>query len=88
MAASSIRFGEGCTTEVGMDLKNLGAKKVVVVTDANISRLHVMDRVLEALEREAVDYVLYDKTVVEPKDSSLELSSFLFLPYVCICVPC
>lgn len=56
-----------------MDLRNLGVKKVMVVTDANLSRLNLMSRVLEALEMEAVDYVLYDRTVVEPKDSSLEL---------------
>lgn len=36
MAASNIRFGPGCTREVGMDLKNLGRKKVCVFTDANV----------------------------------------------------
>ncbi|KAI9794628.1 MAG: hypothetical protein M1816_004515 [Peltula sp. TS41687] len=77
MAASSIRFGEGCTKEVGMDLKNLGAKKVMVVTDQNISRLDIMSRVVEALSKEAVDYVLYDRTTVEPKDSSLAHSLLL-----------
>jgi len=35
MAASNLRFGEGATREVGMDFKNLGAKKVGVFTDAN-----------------------------------------------------
>src|SRR6266480_3173418 len=33
MAASSIRFGPGCTKEVGMDFRNLGVRKVAVVTD-------------------------------------------------------
>jgi hydroxyacid-oxoacid transhydrogenase len=36
MAASSIRFGPGCTKEVGMDFRHLGAKKVLVVTDSTV----------------------------------------------------
>lgn len=32
MAASSIRFGPGCTKEVGMDFKNLGSERVMVVS--------------------------------------------------------
>ncbi|KAI9727048.1 MAG: hypothetical protein M1834_008516 [Cirrosporium novae-zelandiae] len=70
MAASSIRFGPGCTKEVGMDVKNLGAKKVCVVTDANVVKLDAMKQVVEGLEKEGVEYVVWDKTRVEPKDSS------------------
>lgn len=28
MAAANLRFGEGVTREVGMDFKNMGARKV------------------------------------------------------------
>ncbi len=72
MASSSIRFGEGCTMEVGMDMKNLGARKLLVVTDKNVARLGPLTRVVQALDSEAIDYVVYDETMVEPKDSSLE----------------
>ena len=70
MAASSIRFGPGCTKEVGMDFKNLGANKVMVVTDANVSKLNAMKQVTEGLEREGIPYEVYNKVRVEPKDSS------------------
>ena len=70
MAASSIRFGPGCTKEVGMDFKNLGAQKVCVVTDENVVKLDAMKQVVEGLDREGVDFVVYENTVVEPKDSS------------------
>ena len=33
MAASSVRFGAGVTREVGMDLTDLGARNVLVLTD-------------------------------------------------------
>ena len=39
MAVSSIRFGKGVTREVGMDLAELGAKHVLVVTDATLRAL-------------------------------------------------
>ena len=37
MACSNIRYGPGVTQEVGMDLANMGAKKVGVYTDKNLA---------------------------------------------------
>lgn len=70
MAASSIRFGPGCTKEVGMDFKNMGAKRVMVVTDTTVDKLEAMKQVREALDREGVNFEVYNKARVEPKDSS------------------
>ena len=70
MAASSIRFGPGCTKEVGMDFTNMGAKKVMVVTDANVAKLDAMKQVSEGLEREGIPYEVFSNARVEPKDSS------------------
>ena len=70
MAASSIRFGPGCTKEVGMDFKNLGAKKVCVVTDPTVSKLNAMQQVIEGLTKEGVEFTVFDKVKVEPKDYS------------------
>jgi len=70
MAASSIRFGPGCTKEVGMDFKNMGAKRVCVVTDGNVAKLDAMKQVVEGLSREQVEFTVYQDARVEPKDSS------------------
>lgn len=70
MAASSIRFGPGCTKEVGMDLKNMGASRVCVVTDATVGKLDAMKQVSEALSMEAIDFIVFDRTRIEPKDTS------------------
>jgi hydroxyacid-oxoacid transhydrogenase len=70
MAASSIRFGPGVTQEVGMDFKNLGVKKVCVVTDEHVNKLFAMKQARESLEREGVEYVVYTGVVIEPKDTS------------------
>jgi hydroxyacid-oxoacid transhydrogenase len=70
MAASSIRFGPGSTKEVGMDFKNMNAKRVCVVTDSNVAKLDAMKQVVEALGREGVEFTVFDKVRVEPKDTS------------------
>ena len=70
MAASSIRFGPGCTKEVGMDLKNMGAKRVCVVTDGNVAKLEAMKQAAEGLTKEGIEFTVYEGTMVEPKDSS------------------
>ncbi|KAL8905029.1 MAG: hypothetical protein Q9207_002885 [Kuettlingeria erythrocarpa] len=71
MAASSIRFGPGSTKEVGMDFKNMGANKVCVVTDGNVVKLNAMKQVVDGLIREGVEFTVYERTMVEPKDSSI-----------------
>jgi hydroxyacid-oxoacid transhydrogenase len=72
MAASSIRFGVGVTREVGMDLAELGAKLVLVVTDPVVARLPPVQAVIESLEASQVPYVVYDRVRVEPTDGSFE----------------
>ncbi|KAF2091469.1 NAD-dependent methanol dehydrogenase [Saccharata proteae CBS 121410] len=81
MAASSIRFGPGCTKEVGMDFKNMGAKRVMVVTDGTVKKLEAMRQVVEGLEREGVEFRVYDGVRVEPKDSSIKEAIAAAKPY-------
>lgn len=70
MAASSIRFGAGATREVGMDLKNMGAKRVCVVTDETVEKLDTMSRTVDALIREGIEFSVFNKVRIEPKDYS------------------
>ena len=72
MAASNIRFGPGTTREVGMDLSELGLKRVMVVTDPNLTGMPPVETVLESLFRENVSYSLFDRVRIEPTDSSLK----------------
>ncbi len=77
MAASSIRFGPGVTREVGLDLADLGARKVLVITDPVLSDMAPVQTVLESLEGAGVNFVLYDRVRVEPTDESfLEAIAF------------
>src|SRR5688572_8806808 len=71
-ASSSVRFGSGVTREVGMDLADLGASRVLVVTDAKVSALPPVQLALESLERHGVGVVLYDRVSIEPTDRSFQ----------------
>src|SRR4029077_9036562 len=70
MAVSSVRFGVGVTREVGMDLKELGATLVLVVTDPIVATLPPAQTVRESLERSGVKSIVYDRVRVEPTDAS------------------
>jgi hydroxyacid-oxoacid transhydrogenase len=70
MAASAVRFGQGVTREVGSDVADLGAAKVLVITDRTLSGLSPVHTVLESLERSGVRFDLYDRVRVEPTDES------------------
>jgi hydroxyacid-oxoacid transhydrogenase len=70
MAVSSVRFGVGVTHEVGMDLKEIGASLVLVVTDPTIAKLPPARTVIESLDRSRVKHIVYDRVRVEPTDES------------------
>ncbi|KAI1843739.1 hypothetical protein JX266_009998 [Neoarthrinium moseri] len=81
MAASSIRFGPGVTKEVGMDFTNMGARRVCVVTDSTVKHLTAMKQVEEALSAEGIEFEVFDKVRVEPKDSSIKEAIAFAKPY-------
>jgi hydroxyacid-oxoacid transhydrogenase len=70
MAASSIRFGPGVTAEVGSDLVDLGARRVLVVTDPTVRALPPVATVLDALHVSRLAADVYDRVRVEPTDES------------------
>jgi len=70
MATSNIRFGQGITREIGMDLADMGLRRVMVLTDPVLRRLPPVERVLESLSAAGVDHSLYDRVRVEPTDES------------------
>jgi len=70
MAVASIRFGKGVTREVGMDLAELGAKHVLVLTDPTLRQLPPVRTVIESLETNKINYAIYDRVRVEPTDES------------------
>ena len=72
MEASSIKFGPGATREVGFEMREMGARRVLVVTDPNLSASEPVAIALEALKAEGIDTVVFDKVRIEPNDVSFK----------------
>jgi len=70
MDTSSIKYGPGVTREVGHDMKELGTRRVMVVTDPNLAKSQSVSVTLEALRNEGIDAALFDRASVEPTDVS------------------
>jgi hydroxyacid-oxoacid transhydrogenase len=66
--ASAIRFGRAITREVGMDLADMGAKRVLVVCDPSAAT--AVETTIESLKANAVPHVVYDAVAIEPTDRS------------------
>ena len=72
MAASNVRFGAGVTREVGDDLRDLGLRRVLVMTDPVVARLSPVQVALQSIADAGIDAVVYDRVRVEPTDVSFK----------------
>ena len=70
--AASIKFGSGATREVGYDMKELGARRVMVVVDPHLTESEIVCGAVRALKSEGIDTVVYDRVHIEPTDISLK----------------
>jgi hydroxyacid-oxoacid transhydrogenase len=72
VGSASIKYGFGATREVGYDMKELGARKVMVVTDHNLAQQAPVKLVMSALGDEGLQAILYSDVRVEPTDGSMK----------------
>ncbi len=72
MDTSSIKYGPGVTREIGFDMQEQGCRRVLVVTDPNLSDSAPVGATLEALRAQGIDAVLFDQSSVEPTDVSFK----------------
>jgi hydroxyacid-oxoacid transhydrogenase len=71
MDTSSIKYGVGVTREVGHDMSELGARRVMVVTDPYLADQEPVCLVLDALRHSEIEAVLFAQVHVEPTDESI-----------------
>lgn len=72
MDTSSIKVGPGATREIGGDMRRLGGRRVMVVTDPRLASLEPVAVVMGSLREAGIDPVLYDGVRVEPTDRSFK----------------
>ena len=72
--ASSIKYGLGATREVGYEMAERGARRVMVAVDPKLKSGETLAIALRSLKDEGVDAVVFDQVRVEPTDSSFKLA--------------
>lgn len=73
-----ILFGEGAVDLAGRYAKNLGAQKVLLVTDAGVRTAGWPSRVADSLERMAIPYVIFDAVTENPKIAEVQAGARLY----------
>jgi hydroxyacid-oxoacid transhydrogenase len=71
VSSAALKYGPGATREVGFDLRELGARRVLVVTDPQLASSQAVAVTLQSLRSHGLDAVLYAESRVEPTDGSL-----------------
>jgi len=70
--APPLKFGPGASDEVGFEMTQLGAKRVLVLTDPGLAAGEVPHRILESLQRYGISAEIFDGVHVEPTDDSMD----------------
>src|SRR5205085_6277286 len=78
MEMTPIKVGVGATDEVAYDLKRLGVRRALIVTDHGIMKLGLPERVRTLLQEGGISADIFDDVHVEPTDQSFEaIASFV-----------
>ena len=77
LEATPIKYGPGAAADAGWELKRLGVRRAMLVTDPGVAALGHPERVRESIEAEGIEVVVYDRARVEPTlDSFQEAADF------------
>jgi len=69
---SKIKFGLGVASEIGYDLKRLGIEKCLVVTDSVMTKIGIVDKIVQPIEEQGIKATIWDKVEPEPSLKSMQ----------------
>ncbi len=72
MEATPVKYGAGASADAGWELKRLGVKRVLLVTDPGVAKLDHPERIKALIEAEQIEVVVYDRARVEPTIESFQ----------------
>jgi hydroxyacid-oxoacid transhydrogenase len=70
--ATPVKFGPGASKDAGWELKRLGVKRAMLVTDPGVAALGHPERIKKLIEAEGIAVVVYDRSRVEPTIHSFQ----------------
>ena len=79
--SASIRFGSGILSELGTMSQTALGERVVVITDPGMMATGLVDRVIEALNSENVEHVIYTDVKADPPEEIVLAATDFALNY-------
>jgi 4-hydroxybutyrate dehydrogenase len=70
-----ILFGEGAVRDVGPELKNLGAKHALIVTDPGVNRAGLVEPVRDALNAAGIESTVFDAISTNPSEAEAKAAT-------------
>ncbi|HEY1672142.1 MAG TPA: hydroxyacid-oxoacid transhydrogenase [Streptosporangiaceae bacterium] len=70
--APPLKFGAGAVDEIGFEMAQFGAKRVLILTDPSINALGIPARIADSLTRYGITSEIFDGVHVEPTDDSMD----------------
>lgn len=77
-AVPEIIFGRGSLNYAGVCARRLGAKKVFLVSDEGIEKAGWLQRLMDILEKEGIEWVYYPGVTANPRDYQVEQGAELY----------
>lgn len=78
-AIPEIIFGRGSLNYAGLCARRLGARKVFLVSDEGIEEAGWLQRLMDTLEKEGIEWVYYPGVTANPRDYQVEQGAELYL---------
>ena len=72
LETTPITFGPGASEEAGWEMKRLGAKRVMIVSDAGVVQAGITGKIQRIIEAEGIECEVFDRVHVEPTLESLQ----------------
>lgn len=73
-----IEFGFGVSNNIGNEIKAIGFKSVFIVTDRNLIKLMIVDKILKSLENQKICFTIFDEVEPNPHDKTVYKGVGLF----------
>jgi hydroxyacid-oxoacid transhydrogenase len=75
MEATPIKYGSGASEEVGWEVKRMGVKRVMLVSDPGVVKANIAPRIQELIEAEGIEVEVWDSSRVEPTADSFQAAA-------------
>ncbi|MGI9047850.1 MAG: hydroxyacid-oxoacid transhydrogenase [Rubrobacteraceae bacterium] len=75
MEATPLKYGPGASEEAGWELKRMGVKRVMLISDPGVVKTNITGHIQELIEAEGIEVEVWDRSRVEPTADSFQAAA-------------